>query len=186
MAQKRSPLGRPQGTDGSDFSYRMTVDSRYVKVTKGKITLRYVIFIQVAIQLLGLLYLFIYPPKAGTFNLTLGAKLTAILLYSVGEIGRRHSSVFMLNIYKILAPLATLASNAVTAKHILDFKPCVYLNYKTAKSIYVYKLKRQLSVLGGSLIKPNYGMWAVFGPSQYIYVTCTVVLDQNWFFQLEI
>ncbi|KAL5697267.1 hypothetical protein ACHQM5_030879 [Ranunculus cassubicifolius] len=122
MAQKRSPLGRPQGTDGSDFSYRMTVDSRYVKVTKGKITLRYVIFIQVAIQLLGLLYLFIFPPKAGTFNLTLGAKLTAIILYSVGEIGRRRSSVFMLNIYKILAPLATLASNAVTAKHILDFK----------------------------------------------------------------
>ncbi|XP_064946862.1 uncharacterized protein LOC135597605 isoform X3 [Musa acuminata AAA Group] len=27
---------RPSGTDGSDFSYRMVVDSRYTRVAKGK------------------------------------------------------------------------------------------------------------------------------------------------------
>jgi len=27
MQQRKSPLGRPSGTDGSDYSYRMVVDS---------------------------------------------------------------------------------------------------------------------------------------------------------------
>ncbi|KAK6145364.1 hypothetical protein DH2020_022184 [Rehmannia glutinosa] len=31
MSQRKSVNGRPSGTDGSDFSYRMVVDSRYQK-----------------------------------------------------------------------------------------------------------------------------------------------------------
>ncbi|KAM3682591.1 hypothetical protein ACJW31_12G084000 [Castanea mollissima] len=47
MQQRKSAFGRPSGTDGSDFSYRMVVDSRYQKVTKGKSRLYALIFIQV-------------------------------------------------------------------------------------------------------------------------------------------
>ncbi|KAL8458094.1 hypothetical protein ACS0TY_035825 [Phlomoides rotata] len=36
MSQRKSVNGRPSGTDGSDFSFRMVVDSRYQKVAKGK------------------------------------------------------------------------------------------------------------------------------------------------------
>ncbi|PNX57527.1 hypothetical protein L195_g050447, partial [Trifolium pratense] len=36
MQQRKSTLGRPSGTDGSDYSYRMVVDSRYQLVAKGK------------------------------------------------------------------------------------------------------------------------------------------------------
>ncbi|KAG8657994.1 hypothetical protein MANES_03G110816v8 [Manihot esculenta] len=48
---------RPSGTDGSDFSYRMVVDSRYTKVAKGKSRLCALILTQVVIQLIGLLYI---------------------------------------------------------------------------------------------------------------------------------
>lgn len=76
MQQRKPTAGRPSGTDGSDFSYRMVVDSReftklpsllclrilnldfflinvfrfvlgYTKVTKGKSRLRPLIFVQV-------------------------------------------------------------------------------------------------------------------------------------------
>jgi len=76
MQQRKPTAGRPSGTDGSDFSYRMVVDSRefpklqissvpdpfslnfflihvlcfvlgYTKVTKEKARLRPLIFVQV-------------------------------------------------------------------------------------------------------------------------------------------
>ncbi|KAK4572037.1 hypothetical protein RGQ29_030446 [Quercus rubra] len=46
MQQRKSAFGRPSGTDGSDFSYRMVVDSRYQKVAKGNSRLYALIFIQ--------------------------------------------------------------------------------------------------------------------------------------------
>ncbi|KAK4783951.1 hypothetical protein SAY86_018319 [Trapa natans] len=46
MQQRRSLVGRPSGTDGSDFSYRMVVDSRYQKVAGGRSRLRTLILIQ--------------------------------------------------------------------------------------------------------------------------------------------
>ncbi|RVW40175.1 hypothetical protein CK203_038439 [Vitis vinifera] len=49
MQQRKSAssFGRPSGTDGSDFSYRMVVDSRYTKVAKGKSRLHVLIIAQV-------------------------------------------------------------------------------------------------------------------------------------------
>ncbi|GAB4858751.1 hypothetical protein Ancab_010228 [Ancistrocladus abbreviatus] len=46
MQQGRPNYGRPSGTDGSDFSYRMVVDSRYTKVAKGKSRLANLFMIQ--------------------------------------------------------------------------------------------------------------------------------------------
>ncbi|KAF3445179.1 hypothetical protein FNV43_RR14873 [Rhamnella rubrinervis] len=45
--QRKSVLGRPSGTDGSDFSYRMVVDSRYQKVAQGKSVLYALIIAQI-------------------------------------------------------------------------------------------------------------------------------------------
>ncbi|KAI6684087.1 hypothetical protein NL676_030000 [Syzygium grande] len=52
MQQRRSLMGRPTGTDGSDFSYRMTVDSRYQKVAQGRSQLQTLISIQAVVQLI--------------------------------------------------------------------------------------------------------------------------------------
>lgn len=124
MQQRRRPIsGRPEGTDGSDYSYRMTVDPRYIKVTKGKARLRYAILLQAVVQLLGVVYVFIFPPKAGPYNaFTASAVIAGVLLCAIGEIGRRRSNVFLLNVYRRLSPIATLAAVAVTAKHSLQFK----------------------------------------------------------------
>uniref|UniRef100_M1C7S7 Uncharacterized protein n=1 Tax=Solanum tuberosum TaxID=4113 RepID=M1C7S7_SOLTU len=46
MNQRSAVRGRPSGTDGSDFSYRMVVDSRYTKVAKAKSRLAKLIIVQ--------------------------------------------------------------------------------------------------------------------------------------------
>ncbi|KAK4707839.1 hypothetical protein R3W88_028764 [Solanum pinnatisectum] len=46
MNQRFAVRGRPSGTDGSDFSYRMVVDSRYTKVAKAKSHLAKLIIVQ--------------------------------------------------------------------------------------------------------------------------------------------
>ncbi|KAH0702500.1 hypothetical protein KY285_016778 [Solanum tuberosum] len=46
MNQRAVARGRPSGTDGCDFSYRMVVDSRYTKVAKAKSRLAKLIFAQ--------------------------------------------------------------------------------------------------------------------------------------------
>lgn len=124
MQQRRRPIsGRPEGTDGFDYSYRMTVDPRYINVTKGKAHLRYAIALQAVVQLLGVLYVFIFPPKAGPYNaFTVSAVVAGALLCTIGEIGRRRSNMLLLNVYRHLSPVATLAAVAVTAKHSLQFK----------------------------------------------------------------
>ncbi|OAY65948.1 hypothetical protein ACMD2_25204 [Ananas comosus] len=55
MQQRR----RPTGTDGSDFSYRMVVDSRYTKVAKGKSRLASLIVSQAVNQVIGFLWVFL-------------------------------------------------------------------------------------------------------------------------------
>ncbi|CAH9130530.1 unnamed protein product [Cuscuta epithymum] len=51
MHQRTSTAsGRPSGTDGSDYSFRMVVDSRYQKVAKGKSQLLKIIFIQLCAE----------------------------------------------------------------------------------------------------------------------------------------
>ncbi|KAH0979184.1 hypothetical protein GBA52_006361 [Prunus armeniaca] len=72
MQQRRSASGRPTGTDGSDFNYRMVVDSRYQKVAKGKSRLSALILIQVLTLSLSIESGSVIPDvKFGLFSLNL-------------------------------------------------------------------------------------------------------------------
>ncbi|KAK4778197.1 hypothetical protein SAY87_018384 [Trapa incisa] len=88
MQQRRSLVGRPSGTDGSDFSYRMVVDSRYQKVARGRSRLRTLILIQAVIMLVAALPLFLSVLKGEAFDV-LSALSFALSIFSIliGELG---------------------------------------------------------------------------------------------------
>ncbi|XP_022140868.1 uncharacterized protein LOC111011431 [Momordica charantia] len=111
MNQRKSAAGtgRPSGTDGYDFSYRMVVDSRYQKVAKGKSRLYSLISAQVIIQLCGAVYLFILTSKRETLDkLAISSAITGFFSLLVGELGRRHSRASFLKIYMIASSIALL------------------------------------------------------------------------------
>ncbi|XP_020540677.1 uncharacterized protein LOC105648596 isoform X2 [Jatropha curcas] len=92
MQQRKS--GRPSGTDGSDFSYRMVVDSRYTKVAKGKSRLSALISTQAVIQLIGLLNAVLSIPKEkGPDTLAISSSVIGLISLLIGEFGRRRSRV---------------------------------------------------------------------------------------------
>ncbi|KAF7132922.1 hypothetical protein RHSIM_Rhsim09G0192300 [Rhododendron simsii] len=96
--QHRKPAvgnGRPSGTDGSDFSYRMVVDSRYTKVAKGKYRLSALIFTQAILQLVGVIVV----------------ELTLVFGYLLYE-GRRRSRVNFLRFYMFASSIAVTISIA--------------------------------------------------------------------------
>ncbi|KAL1816334.1 hypothetical protein DCAR_0520720 [Daucus carota subsp. sativus] len=111
MQQRKTGNGRPSGTDGSDFSYRMVVDSRYKKVAKAKSRLSFFIFSQAVVQLLGALLLFYSYSKDGSTD-QLAVSATAISFFSLlfGEIGRKRSRVNMLKFYIVCSSLGMLLS----------------------------------------------------------------------------
>ncbi|KAL8149277.1 uncharacterized protein LOC141708672 [Apium graveolens] len=109
MQQRRSSNGRPSGTDGSDFSYRMVVDSRYTKVAKGKSRLSFLILSQAVVQLIGALLLFYSYTKDERFD-QLAVSSTSIYLVSllIGELGRKRSRAKMLRFYIMTSSLGML------------------------------------------------------------------------------
>ncbi|KAK9292370.1 hypothetical protein L1049_020337 [Liquidambar formosana] len=122
MQQRKSAsslYGRPSGTDGSDFSYRMVVDSRYTKVAQGKSRLSVLIFAQAIIQLIGVLYTFLPTSKEESPNM-LAILSTAIGFISliVGELGRRRSRVNFLKVYMVASSIAILSCLLVSLEAI--------------------------------------------------------------------
>ncbi|KAL7001671.1 hypothetical protein U1Q18_002820, partial [Sarracenia purpurea var. burkii] len=115
MLQRKPAVGngRPSGTDGSDFSYRMVVDSRYTKVAKGKYRLSTLIFFQAILQLIGVLNFLASISKEETLD-TLSVSYTVIGFLSllIGELGRRRSRVNFLRFYMFASSLAMLVSIA--------------------------------------------------------------------------
>ncbi|KAL8152918.1 hypothetical protein V2J09_010678 [Rumex salicifolius] len=113
MQQRRSATGRPTGTDGSDFSYRMVVDSRYTKVAKGKSRLCQLLLIQ-AVILLGNGILLLLSKLSGNAPELAASSASAILLIALlsGEYGRRRSRVSFLKIYIVLSTISTILLNA--------------------------------------------------------------------------
>ncbi|KAK1571050.1 hypothetical protein Q3G72_011173 [Acer saccharum] len=109
--RKSSASGRPSGTDGSDFSYRMVVDSRYTKVAKGKSRLSTLILTQAAIQLIGVLYTYLLTSKEESPN-TLAISSASACLFSllVGELGRKRSRVNFLRVSMVTSSIAILLS----------------------------------------------------------------------------
>ncbi|KAF8380469.1 hypothetical protein HHK36_027955 [Tetracentron sinense] len=112
MQQRKSALGRPSGTDGSDFSYRMVVDPRYTKVAQGKSRLHALIFAQAVIQVIGVLYTFLFTSKEGQDRLAISSIVVGFISLVIGELGRRRSQVNSLKVYMIASSIATLCSVA--------------------------------------------------------------------------
>uniref|UniRef100_A0A2P2J6Q6 Protein jagunal homolog 1-like n=1 Tax=Rhizophora mucronata TaxID=61149 RepID=A0A2P2J6Q6_RHIMU len=100
--------GRPSGTDGSDFSYRMVVDSRYTKVAKGKSRLCSLILTQAAIQLTGLAVL--STSNGSASKLAISSAVAGLICLLIGEFGRRRSRTGFLRVYIAASSVATLLS----------------------------------------------------------------------------
>ncbi|KAJ8420435.1 hypothetical protein Cgig2_007192 [Carnegiea gigantea] len=89
MQQRRSASGRPSGTDGSDYSYRMVVDSRYTKVAKRKTRLSQIFLIQVGLIVLADIFLISLPVIKGEDPNVLAISSAAVSFISliIGESG---------------------------------------------------------------------------------------------------
>ncbi|KAK1399650.1 Protein jagunal like [Heracleum sosnowskyi] len=111
MQQRRSSNGRPSGTDGSDFSYRMVVDSRYTKVAEGKSRLSILILTQAVVQLLGaLLLLYSYIKEERIDQLAVSSTFIYFVSLLIGELGRKRSRAKMLKFYIVSSSLGMLLS----------------------------------------------------------------------------
>ncbi|KAL7147560.1 hypothetical protein ABFS83_06G115600 [Erythranthe nasuta] len=112
MSQRKSVNGRPSGTDGSDFSYRMVVDSRYTKVAEGKSRLGSLILTQGFIQFIGAVILFLSTVEGGGVLDRLSVSSSVIFFISllVGELGRKRSRVNLLKLYLFGSAVAALIS----------------------------------------------------------------------------
>ncbi|KAJ1294895.1 hypothetical protein BS78_01G181100 [Paspalum vaginatum] len=121
--QRRSASGRPSGTDGSDFSYRMVVDSRYQRVAKGRSRLARLILVQALHQVAGGALLLLSLSKGAEANkfavLSVAAGLLAIV---VGELGRRRSMAVLLRMYTSLSSIAVAFSVACIIRSELLLK----------------------------------------------------------------
>ncbi|CAN6323535.1 unnamed protein product [Urochloa humidicola] len=109
--QRRGASGRPSGTDGSDFSYRMVVDSRYQRVAEGRSRLARLILVQLLHQVAGGALLLLSLSKGKEANkfavLSAAAGLLAIV---VGELGRRRTMAVLLRLYTSLSSIAVAFS----------------------------------------------------------------------------
>ncbi|XP_010536534.1 PREDICTED: uncharacterized protein LOC104811518 [Tarenaya hassleriana] len=121
--QQRTPAGRPSGTDGSDFSYRMVVDSRYTKVAKGKSHLRALILVQAVFYLVGLSLAFL-TTKAEEERNILAVSAAGIGLVSslIGELGRRRSRAIFLRVYMAASSVAVVLSVFCAVKNRLTME----------------------------------------------------------------
>ncbi|GER25324.1 protein jagunal homolog 1 [Striga asiatica] len=127
MSQRNSVNGRPIGTDGSDFSYRMVVDSRYKKVTEGKRRLGNLILSQGFIQFGAAVVHFLPTLEGGSLDrLSVSSSIIFFLSLLIGELGRKRSRVNLLKLYLFgsfvaaLLSIAFLLSNEKTFEIIKD------------------------------------------------------------------
>lgn len=129
--------GRPSGTDGSDFSYRMVVDSRYTKVANGKSRLSVLIIAQAVIQLLEALNLFYSISKEESLDVVLAVSSISIYFTSLltGELGRKRSRVNLLKFYMVSSSIGMLLSIVCVLKSNLSLKVIQDLSgWETKKS----------------------------------------------------
>nr|XP_027187101.1 uncharacterized protein LOC101503943 isoform X2 [Cicer arietinum] len=109
MQQRKSSLGRPSGTDGSDFSYRMVVDSRYQLVAKGRKCLSLRFIIEALFLFIGVIFAFLPGTKGDTPNtVALSSVIASIVLLIIADIGRRRSQTSLLRLYAFVSSIAIL------------------------------------------------------------------------------
>ncbi|URD77446.1 Plus3 [Musa troglodytarum] len=124
MQQRSATAGRrPSGTDGSDFSYRMVVDSRYTRVAKGKFRLGALLAAQTASQVVWTSLMLLSASHEKKFE-TFAAISVSVGFISliIGEFGRRRSHVTLLRLYAIISSIATVLSVACIIRSDLHLK----------------------------------------------------------------
>ncbi|XP_068316767.1 uncharacterized protein [Pyrus communis] len=116
MQQRRPASGRPTGTDGSEFNYRMVVDSRYQKVAKGKSRLYALILTQAILQLVGVLHTFLLTSdEDGPDVIAISSVAIGSVSLIIGELGRKRSRVSLLKVYMVASSVGILLSIACVA-----------------------------------------------------------------------
>jgi len=109
--QSRGGISRPSGTDGFDYSYRMTVDQRYQKVAQRKAQLYRLFLSQAACQVLGILWAALVILNGRELNkIAMLSTAIGIIALSAGETGRRWSKHKLLNFYMLTSSIATALS----------------------------------------------------------------------------
>lgn len=135
MQQRKSALGRPSGTDGSDYSYRMVVDSRYQLVAKGKKRLSVLFIIEALFLLIGAIFAFLPGIKEDTPNtVAISSVIASVVLLIIADIGRRRSRSSLLRLYAVLSSLALLLFAATLANRYSLLKVIQYFSNRGTSS----------------------------------------------------
>ncbi|KAI5670247.1 hypothetical protein M9H77_10611 [Catharanthus roseus] len=164
MHQRKSGNGRPSGTDGSDFSYRMVVDSRYQKVAECKSRLSVIIFSQAIIQLIAAASIFLSTSRGEDLDsVAVSSSVIYFISLLVGELGRKRSRVNFLKLYVFGSSVALLISIA-----------------SLTKSSYALQVIKDLSIWSSSLIELMKSATVLLGFGVQIFaITTTLSLIRN-------
>ncbi|KAG2396905.1 uncharacterized protein HKW66_Vig0231810 [Vigna angularis] len=135
MQNRKLASGRPSGTDGSDYSFRMVVDSRYQLVAKGKkrLSLHFIIegmgmaaqyngfLAWAALLFIGSIFAYFPGIEADTPNtVAYSSVFVSVVSLIIGNIGRRRSRPGLLRFYAIVSSIAMLLLVVSLAKkHLL-------------------------------------------------------------------
>lgn len=104
---RRGGGGRPDGSDGSDFAYRMTVDDRYRRAAQGKVTLRKYLTAQTVFQVLKVsMTLFALMSGEGPVDtLQVAACVSGVLAVLIGTLGLKRGQSKLIKTYIFLMSL---------------------------------------------------------------------------------
>ncbi|CAI8614711.1 unnamed protein product [Vicia faba] len=139
---------RPSGTDGSDYSYRMVVDSRYQLVAKGKTRLAALFIIEALFLLIGGVFAVLPGKKDGTTNIVaISFVIASLVLLIIGDLGRRRSRSSLLRLYAILSSLAMLLFTASLANQYSLLKVIQYFSKRETSNFDVDYLALQTGLL---------------------------------------
>ncbi|CAL9207212.1 unnamed protein product [Musa hybrid cultivar] len=147
--QQRSVFAsrRPSGTDGSDFSYRMVVDSRYTRVAKGKSRLGALLAAQTASQVVWTSLMLLSASHEKKFETFAAISLSVgFISLVIGELGRRRSHITLLRLYAIISSIATVLSVASIIRSDLHLK--VIKDQSTADMTYYELLEIGRTLIG--------------------------------------
>ncbi|KAL5167071.1 hypothetical protein HKD37_18G051878 [Glycine soja] len=129
MQHRKLTSGRPSGTDGSDYSYRMVVDSRYQLVAKGKKYLSLHFITEAVLLLIGATLAYLPGIEADAPNtVAYSSVIVSVVSLIIGNIGRRRSRSGLLRFYAVVSSIvmllliASLATQHLLLKAIQDSK----------------------------------------------------------------
>ncbi|OIW05545.1 hypothetical protein TanjilG_23331 [Lupinus angustifolius] len=116
--RKTTTLGRPSGTDGSDYSYRMVVDSRYQLVAKWNKHLSLLFIIQALFLFIGLIIAILSPTQNNNLNtIAFSSLILTLISLIIAEIGRRRSRPSLLRFYVVVSSIALFLFIVSLATH---------------------------------------------------------------------